>query len=634
MNDHAFRTVGRPEPAPSPNGRAAGMPAAMRRRKSDWPGLLIVVFVAFIVRLATINTQSAWLDEGYSLGVARHSLSDLISFTVHYDTHPPLYYVLLHFWSSLFGFGVIQGRFLSLLCGVASAAALFAVARALFDRATGYTAAILLALSPIAVWYSNQIRMFEMAGLFALLALACQLTATLRHRARYWLPYVGFATLAVYTDYSAGYIIIGAALAAFLLLRTDRAMTRLWVLSHAVLIGLLLPALALLAYQTRNGASIAFIPSPNAQIVGATLLDLVSLHSPAAVLALCLAVGAALLCLLAISRDLRRPSLRPRYVFLACIILAPLAIPLVLSILHPIFLTRTVMMALYGLLIVVARGLLRLTRQVLPLGLVALAGLLLGSGAALHQAYATTINDDWRGAAGYVHTQAAPGDVLIFDPGYSQLPFDLYWSPPASRNPSRGYPYDESLLTNNPRLLRTDQDMAQAVHGAQTVWLIVGAGGADPQHVPLTWLRSHLALAGQQSYQGVSIYRFTTLHVAGSPNATAWLNAAGTVLPQTRSGDLVVVHGPGADVFVQAWNTRPHAAAHLLRIDTGGQAALTAATRQPPATIRLISAPVGRVDPAGIANNWLYHHGPQIGTRKVYDNQVFTYTFAYGWGKK
>ncbi|MDB5058404.1 MAG: hypothetical protein JWO59_1876, partial [Chloroflexi bacterium] len=161
MNDHAFRTVGRPEPAPSPNGRAAGMPAAMRRRKSDWPGLLIVVFVAFIVRLATINTQSAWLDEGYSLGVARHSLGDLISFTVHYDTHPPLYYVLLHFWSSLFGFGVIQGRFLSLLCGVASVAALFAVARALFDRATGYTAAILLALSPIAVWYSNQIRMFE-----------------------------------------------------------------------------------------------------------------------------------------------------------------------------------------------------------------------------------------------------------------------------------------------------------------------------------------------------------------------------------------------------------------------------------------------------------------------------------------
>src|SRR5437588_274957 len=84
---------------------------------------------------------------------------------------------------------------------------LLALARTLVDRPTAYIAAILLAFSPIANWYSNEIRMFEMAGLFSLLALAFLAPAALRGRVHYWPGYVACAALAIYSDYSAAYIV-------------------------------------------------------------------------------------------------------------------------------------------------------------------------------------------------------------------------------------------------------------------------------------------------------------------------------------------------------------------------------------------------------------------------------------------
>jgi 4-amino-4-deoxy-L-arabinose transferase-like glycosyltransferase len=473
--------------------------------------LVPVLFVALVVRLATIDTQSAWQDEGYTMALVQHPLSFQVPFSINYDIHPPLYYVLLHSWMNVVGFDLVQGRLLSVLCGVASILVLYAVAAILFDRATALCAAILLAVSPVASWYSDELRMYAMVGLFALLALGFLLRAVHLNRWSQWLAYVACAALALYTDYSAAYMLIGAAAFSLLAVRTSRTRLRRWLLCHGALGLLLLPAIVMLYHQAQGSANVAWIPAPTPQVVGAVLLDLISQHTGAPLVATLLGLGLGVLGVMALYADRQQPELRQSHLCLACIVLASLGLPLLASIVQPVFLTQTVLMAVFGLVIIFARGLMTLLRQRRIWGLLALGVVLAVNGTSLNAAYATTLKEDWRSAAQYVRQRVVPSDVLIFDPRYIQLPFDLYWAHFGLHNMQRGYPYDETLLTNAPRSLSTSHDLAQATAHARTVWLITRESETSPLLMdPVgTWLSRHFRRDGRHHFYQVSIYRFT-----------------------------------------------------------------------------------------------------------------------------
>ena len=53
-----------------------------------------------------------WLDEALSVNIARLPLGDLHDALKH-DGAPPLYYVLLHVWTGVFGTGDVAVRSLS-----------------------------------------------------------------------------------------------------------------------------------------------------------------------------------------------------------------------------------------------------------------------------------------------------------------------------------------------------------------------------------------------------------------------------------------------------------------------------------------------------------------------------------------
>ncbi len=602
-------------------------------------GLVAAILVALVIRLATIGTQSAWLDEGYSMAVAHHGMGYILFFIAHNDVHPPLYYLLLHLWLAATGDGLGQARLLSALCGSAAVPVVYVLATELFDRRTGACAALLLAVSPLASWYSDEARMYAMAELFALLAFASLARAVRRDSRAAWASYVVCAALAFYTDYSAAYVLAGTTICA--LLARPGTPTTPWprligALAPAILA---LPALALLRWQAaHNLSSVAWIPAPTPGGVGAVLIDLIALHTalPAAVAVAGLALAG--LGLLAVSADYRRPQLRWSYLLLASIFLAPLLLALALSAGHSVFLTRTVMASAYGLTIFFARGLAAWAPRRLVWSLLALAPLLAVDGASLNAAYATTINEDWRGAAVYLSEQALPGDVIVFGQGYLQLPFDVYWNRYNLRNAQRGYPYDEGLLKDHPGDLTTDRALAQATSGARTVWFIArdADAGADPTGPAGSWLRARRRLVGTRAFTGVTVYRLMTLPIASGASAASasWLDAAGVTLHHVAPHDLVLVRGEGADAFVRLWGAYPHPPARLVRLRGREEGRDLAAALDPHArAIWLATTTTAPGDPAGVAGGWLYRQGPQAGVAQMF-GQIRLYRFAHGWTKE
>ncbi len=116
-----------------------------------------VLLLALLVRLYRLDALSFWLDEVATLRFAHGSI-----FTIWgEDTHPPLYYALISGWR-LLGESEYALRLSSVLLSLGSVAALHAAGVALGGRLTGLLAGVLLALSPMALQFAQELRMYAL----------------------------------------------------------------------------------------------------------------------------------------------------------------------------------------------------------------------------------------------------------------------------------------------------------------------------------------------------------------------------------------------------------------------------------------------------------------------------------------
>ena len=132
--------------------------------------VLVLVIVAFGLRLLNIGVSDFWGDEAASYCFSRQSLLDLFSDIARDEPHPPFYYTLLHFWIALLGKSEFALRFPSALAGVGLVAAMYGLGRRLAGGRLGVAAALVATLHPWQVWYSQEARMYIFGAAFGVLS--------------------------------------------------------------------------------------------------------------------------------------------------------------------------------------------------------------------------------------------------------------------------------------------------------------------------------------------------------------------------------------------------------------------------------------------------------------------------------
>ena len=137
------------------------------RRPISWAGLVVGAVLAGAVAVRFMARSQLWLDEALTVNIARLPLRSLPE-ALRHDGSPPLYYALLHVWMRLFGTGTIAVRAFSGVCSVACLPLAWRVGK----RAGGHTTAVaflvLLGLSPFAVQYATEARMYSLCMLLVL----------------------------------------------------------------------------------------------------------------------------------------------------------------------------------------------------------------------------------------------------------------------------------------------------------------------------------------------------------------------------------------------------------------------------------------------------------------------------------
>ncbi len=142
--------------------------------------LPVLLLLAWTLRLAHLGTMSIWWDESLSWDRALQDLPTILSNTIRiqnvitHDLHPPLYFVLLHFAVLLVGTTEFALRFASTCANLLTLAMLYPLARLLFgarSKPVGMLTALLAALSPFYVWYSQEARPYALVLLCSVFTL-------------------------------------------------------------------------------------------------------------------------------------------------------------------------------------------------------------------------------------------------------------------------------------------------------------------------------------------------------------------------------------------------------------------------------------------------------------------------------
>ncbi len=130
---------------------------------------LLIVLLAFGLRLHRLDFQSIWWDEGHSIFVAEHPIAQIPTIPAM-DVHPPAYFALLHGWMTLAGRSEFALRYLSVIFSVLTVALLWRFAADLSRRRAAALTALLAALSPLYVAYAQEVRSYALFTVITLTA--------------------------------------------------------------------------------------------------------------------------------------------------------------------------------------------------------------------------------------------------------------------------------------------------------------------------------------------------------------------------------------------------------------------------------------------------------------------------------
>jgi len=190
------------------------------------------LFFSLALRLISLN-QSLWLDEAISAQVVKnYSYTDIVSKFSPSDFHPPLFYLTLKDWTSVFGYSEIALRLPSVIFSL--------ITIYLVYRFFGFGPSILLALNPLYLYYSQEARMYSQVTLLVF----CAFLAFKKHKL---LLYYLFTFLSLSTFY--GSVFFFAAISLYWLFQ--KKYKQFFIYSLAPFLSLLiLSPLLWLQYQT------------------------------------------------------------------------------------------------------------------------------------------------------------------------------------------------------------------------------------------------------------------------------------------------------------------------------------------------------------------------------------------------
>ncbi|MBI4492101.1 MAG: glycosyltransferase family 39 protein [Chloroflexi bacterium] len=431
------------------------------------------ILVGAAIRLFWLDRLSIWLDEAFSIWLARQPIAEIL--THGGDIHPPLYYVLLHYWLAI-GDSELWARMLSAILGSLTIIATYHLGRLLGSASTGPGAAWLLAVSPWHVWYSQEARMYAAVCLAGSLSvLAC--VHWLRRGRLYSMAAYFLSTLAgLYLDYTM--LLLWSA-QLFLLLplvfrRSTPTRIFTWALMQIVIFVVFSPQLAVLEVQLSHYLS----SEPRFMAIGRLGTAAIAV----------LGATSLVCCLLLFALRMKQEAMR-RIVAVATLVVLTFS---VVAMDIPGAMTVKRSLVIFAPLLSVA-GVWSI--QYLPRPAISFKTVLAISVLALLAMIAVLPKEPWRQVVADIHASAGPNDIVLIEANYMTYPFDFY---------DRG-----TMVRAGVSPPDLENQLDRRLQQYERAWLVLASSKlVDPGDTVAQWFAARYGLRSSRDYYHIDLRLF------------------------------------------------------------------------------------------------------------------------------
>lgn len=240
-----------------------------------WGALAAILLIGAVLRWFALVDWGLWADELYTV-TRRGALSIPDILLAPTDPHPPLYYLLVHWWMALLGDGVFIVRALSILFSLGAMVTVYHLGTELFDDRTGLIAALFVSVSAFHVHFGRIARMYSL--LVFLTALSLYYFARVRDgTTRSAAGYVLATAALVYTHVYGLFVLVGQAAYATLSGHNAGVPRERWYRIGGMLGLLVVPWVLALGWRIgkilvgAGGTNIEWIPEPTAILLTRTV---------------------------------------------------------------------------------------------------------------------------------------------------------------------------------------------------------------------------------------------------------------------------------------------------------------------------------------------------------------------------
>ncbi len=214
-------------------------------------GFISIFLGALILRIYDINKYDLWFDELASnyysyqnvsmlVKLGRTSILNVFMQYIACDPSSIFYYLVIYVYSFLFGAAKAL-RLLSVVFSVSSLVVLYKLARQFFDKKTSIYALLLMALSPMQIWYSQEARVYSMVSFLAISTVYFYVRALKTDKLLYLFLFMLSCISACYASYYSVFLFLPMGI-MFICSKYKRNNTR-WSIAVVMILLLIIPLL-------------------------------------------------------------------------------------------------------------------------------------------------------------------------------------------------------------------------------------------------------------------------------------------------------------------------------------------------------------------------------------------------------
>ncbi|MBE2224545.1 MAG: glycosyltransferase family 39 protein, partial [Anaerolineae bacterium] len=454
--------------------------------------------------------DSLWLDEAISYLTANFSASDILN-NINESPHPPLYYLLLHYWLKVIPDSDTAIRSLSLLSNLLLIPVIYQLTHDLLGRySLALLAALFIAISPFQIAYSHELRMYTLLMLLVTLTAWTYWRAIHDGKWYWWLLFFLSALLAMYTHFFSFFVLAAIGLYALINYRNQRALMMTIVIGLLLAV-LFLPWLYIVLGKVEVGTG-SLRPlrttenNPIKSIITFTFLMFghsTNLWYSGAALFLTVAI---IVIVMIEMRRVRQEDEAQALRFLVLLVLCAIILPIIYYHVRPFFLPERTMAAASPFLMILLAW--AVTRRHSPLPYLVMAAAFTMFVGSLVYLFSEAQKPPYREAIQFVAQNRENGDVVLHTSDGSYLSALRYENLP-----------DHVLLAGDPdprKPVAVYQafggdvwERETAVHAGQRLWLIVALEHSVAwQQTQSQSIADEYTLVDEQEFGGIKVYLY------------------------------------------------------------------------------------------------------------------------------